>query len=328
MKLKKKQLFLVTVILLVGALFLSACSSGGSSSSEFPNKPITLIVPWSAGGGTDTGARILQPYLEKELGVSVSVVNKTGAGGWIGWNDLANANKDGYTIGLANSPHIITGYLNPALNRDKNLDNFVGLGMHVIDPDTISIRPDDDRFSTIDELIEYAKDNEVTATATGEGTDEHLVILNLNKKYGTKFVPVHFDGAAESRSSVLGGHVDVLVANLGEIINLYNDGEINVLGVAARSRSEFTPDVPTLAENGFEVYQESSRGFLAPAGTDPEVVDALRAALEKAINNEEHIQKMAELGFGVHYESGEEYMSILKEDEQAVLDLKELLGWE
>ncbi len=327
---KKKSLFFVTVILLVSMLVLAACgsSSDDNAAENFPDKPVTLIVPWSAGGGTDTGARLLQPYLEDELGVSVTVVNKTGAGGWIGWNDLANADPDGYTIGLANSPHIITGYINPTLNRDKDLDDFIGLGMHVVDPDTVSIRPDEDRFTNLDELIEYAQNNEVTVTSTGEGTDEHLVILNLNKEMGTNFVPVHFDGAAESRSSVLGGHVDVLVANLGEILSLYHDGDIEVLGVAAQERSSFMEDVPTLAEQGVEVYQESSRGFLAPAGTDPEVVQILEEALEKAINNEEHIEKMTELGFGVRYETGEDYMSILKDDEQVVIDLKELLGWE
>ncbi len=326
--------FLGVILLLIIGL-LAACSNNdnsANSSSEgsaegYPEKPITLIVPWSAGGGTDTGARILQPYLEEELGTTISVVNKTGGGGWVGWNELANANPDGYTIGYANSPHIITGYMNPALKRDKSLDDFTALGMHVVDPDTISIRADEDRFTTIEELIEYAKENPLTATATGEGTDEHLVILNINKKYGTKFEAVHFDGAAETHSALLGGHVDVLVGNLGEILNLYNEGEINTLGVAAKERSEFLPEVPTLEENGFEIYQESSRGLLAPKDMDSEVVEKIKSALEKAVNNEEHIQKMADLGYGVNFVNGDEYMSILKEDEEVVIDLKDLLGW-
>src|SRR5699024_7599652 len=160
---------------------------------------ITLIVPWSAGGGTDTGTRVLQPYLEDELGVNVNVVNRTGGGGWVGWNELTNANPDGYTLAIANSPHVITGYMNPALERDKSLEDFTTLGRHVIDPDTISIRPDEDRFTNIEELVEYAQDNTLTVTATGEGTDEHIMLMNFNDKYGTNFEPVHFEGAAESR---------------------------------------------------------------------------------------------------------------------------------
>ncbi|GGK03443.1 hypothetical protein GCM10007063_27040 [Lentibacillus kapialis] len=334
---KKKNFIFATAILIMTIVFLAACnSSEGStsgdsssdSSSNFPNKPITVIVPWSAGGGTDTGTRVLQPYLEEELGVTVNVVNKTGGGGWVGWNELANAKPDGYTIGVANSPHIITGYLNPSLNRDKDLDNFIGLGMHVIDPDTIAIRPDDDRFSTLEELIDYAKENEVTVSATGEGKDEHLVMLNFNKKYGTNFKPVHFEGASESKSNVLGGHVDVLVANLGEVLSLHDNKEVKVLGVAAQERSDFMPNVPTLEEEGFEVYQESSRGFIAPADTNEEAVKVLKEALDKTINNEDHIKEMNELGFGVNHESGEDYMNILKKDEQAILELTDLLGWE
>ena len=329
MKMKNSFIIGFALILMIG--ILSACGDSSNeskgNSDKFPEKAITLIVPWSAGGGTDTGARILQPYLEEELGQTVTVVNKTGGGGWVGWNELANAKPDGYTIGYANSPHIITGYLNPELKRDKDLDDFTALGMHVIDPDTISVREDEDRFTTMEELIEYAKEHPLTATATGEGTDEHLVILNMNKKYGTKFEPVHFDGAAETHTAVLGKHVDVLVGNLGEILSLNADGKINVLGVAAKERSEFLPDVPTLDEQGFEIYQESSRGLLGPKDMDPEVVEKIRTALKKAIENEEHIDKMADLGFGVHYEDGDAYMDVLKEDEQAVKELNDLLGW-
>lgn len=323
---------LVMAVILVLSMALAACgkesSSSGKPDANFPKKPITLIVPWSAGGGTDTGARLLQPYLEDELGVTVNVVNKTGGGGWVGWNELANAKPDGYTIGLANSPHIITGYMNPALKRDKNLDDFIGLGMHVIDPDILAIRKDEKRFSTTEELVEYAKDHKLTVTATGEGTDEHLVILSFNKKYGTQFEAVHFDGAAESRAAVLGGHVDILIANAGEVLSLYKDKEIKVLGVASSKRSQFMEDVPTFEESSFEIYQESSRGLIAPKGLDSEVLAKLQEALEKAVNNEEHIQKMADLGYGVNYENGDDYMTVLKKDEEAVIDLKGLLGWE
>ncbi|GEN81871.1 hypothetical protein SLU01_01830 [Sporosarcina luteola] len=323
---------LVMAVILVLSMALAACgkesNSAGKPDADFPKKPITLIVPWSAGGGTDTGARLLQPYLEDELGVTVNVVNKTGGGGWVGWNELANAKPDGYTIGLANSPHIITGYMNPALKRDKNLDDFIGLGMHVIDPDILAIRKDEKRFSTTEELVEYAKDHKLTVTATGEGTDEHLVILSFNKKYGTQFEAVHFDGAAESRAAVLGGHVDILIANAGEVLSLYKDKEIKVLGVASSKRSQFMEDVPTFEESGFEIYQESSRGLIAPKGLDSEVLAKLQEALEKAVNNEEHIQKMADLGYGVNYENGDDYMTVLKKDEEAVIDLKGLLGWE
>lgn len=317
------------LVVSMAILLMAACgnTSGGSSEAGFPEGDITLIVPWSAGGGTDTGTRVLQPYLEDELGVNVSVVNRTGGGGWVGWNELINSNPDGYTIAVANSPHIITGYMNPALERDKSLEDFTTLGRHVIDPDTISIRPDEDRFTNIEELVEYAQENTLTVTATGEGTDEHVMLMNFNDKYDTNFEPVHFEGAAESRSALLGGHVDVLIANAGEVLGLYNDEEINLLGVAASERFEFLEDIPTLEEQGYEIYQESSRGLVGPAGMDEEVVATLEQAISNAVNNEEHISEMNELGFSVNYADGEEYGEILAEDEQTVVDLQEILGW-
>src|SRR5699024_10986480 len=262
----KKKNIIVSLFFLCVIGLLSACSDNGedtdANSENFPDGPIKRIVICSAGGGTDTGARVLQPYVEEELGEDVSVENIEGGAGWVGWNELANSDSDGYTIGYANSPHIITGYLNPELERDKDLDDFTALGMHVIDPDTVSIREDEDRFTDMEELIEYAQEHEVTATSTGEGTDEHLVILNMNKKYDTNFKPVQFDGASETHSAVLGEHVDVLIGNLGEILPLENDHKINVLGIAASERSDFLPDTPTLEENGYDIYQESSRGLI------------------------------------------------------------------
>lgn len=328
--------FFVAVFLLVSMVLLAACGSSDSSNSEakasgdknaFPNKTINLIIPWSAGGGTDTGARILVPYVEKELGVTVNVINKPGGGGWIGWSELANSKPDGYTIGYINSPHLMTGYLNPEFKRNNSLDSFSYIANHVIDPDVIAIQADEDRFSTIEELIEFAKDNELTATATGVGTDEHLVMMDFNMNYGTKFQPVHFKGSAESQTAVLGGHADILIANAGEIMNLHKEGQVKIIGIASEERSKFLPDVPTLTESGFDVFLTSARGIAAPKDVDAEVLKVLRDAFEKAINNEEQMKKLEDVGYENHYLNSDDYLKLLQNDEARIKEVGKSLGW-
>lgn len=336
---------LLSVFMLLGLiLLLAACSGGASGNSSddnggnggsdsesaegFPDKPINVIVSYSAGGGTDTGARILIPYVEEELGVDMNIINKPGGGGWVGWTELANADPDGYTIGYINTPNLMTGYLDPKYNRDQSLDSFTPIANHVTDPGAIAIRPNDDRFSTIEELMEYAKENELTATSTGAGSDDHYASLKLNDKFGTKFKAVHNSGSADSRAAVLGGHVDVLFANVGELATLHKEGEVKIVAVMSKEKSPFLEDVPTLAESGYEdVYSWSARGLAAPAGIDEEKLEILRAAFEKGIKNEEQVEKMGEMGLQVDYLDGEEYDQLLKEDEEGVKALSDLMGW-
>ncbi|RDU38125.1 tripartite tricarboxylate transporter substrate binding protein [Neobacillus piezotolerans] len=331
---KFTKLFSFVLILM---LLLSACSSNNTTAksdekekkkeSTFPEKPITLIVSFAAGGGTDLGARILAPYLEDELGVPVVVENKPGGGGWIGYADLIKAKPDGYTIGYLNTPGLITGYLNPTTQRQQNLDDFEYIASHVLDAGVIAVKADDNRFNTIEDLIEFAKKNNVTATTNGVASGNHIASLQLNDQIGTKFKPVHFDGTAESFTAVLGGHVDVLVAKVGEVVEPVQEGQMKVLAVMMEERVAQFPDVPTLKETVGDVVNYSSRGIGAPKGLDPEVLKTLQEAFEKAINNQEHIAKMEELGLNVDLLIGEDYKNMLQEEEKVVSDLKSVLGW-
>jgi tripartite-type tricarboxylate transporter receptor subunit TctC len=341
---KKFHSILATCVLLAGVL--SGCAggqqagtsgSGGSTQAgqestgggeKYPNQPINLIVSYSAGGGTDTSARILQPYLEKELGVTVNILNKPGGGGWVGWTELAHAEPDGYTIGYINSPNVVSGYLNPSAKREENLDSFEFLGNQVSNPEIIAIRTDEQRFTDIKGLIEYAKNNELTATGTGVAGDDHIASLLLNKNFGTKFRAVQFEGTAESRTGVLGGHVDVLFASVDEVFAMHNNKELKVIAVMDKERSPFLPDVPTLQESGYDgVFMNATRGIAAPKGLDPEKVKILSDAIEKAIKNEEHVAKLEELGIAVRYLNGEEYRKDLMENETTVRGIFDLLGW-
>lgn len=317
------------------SLGVAACSNTKSETAsnknlenKFPTQPIEVIVSFAAGGSSDLGVRALMPYVEKELGVPMVVVNKPGAGGWVGWEELLHATPDGNTIALINTPHLITGYLDPKVNREENLDNFEFIANHVTDPGVIAIRKDEKRFTNIKELMEYAKNDVLTTTSTGIAGDDHIAALKLNKKFGTKFNTVHNGGASESVTSVLGGHVDVLFANVGDVKTLAKSDEIKVLAVMAEQRSDLMPDVPTLKENGYDgVVSWSARGFAAPKGVDADKLKIIRESFEKAIKNVEHGKKMEEMGLQVDYQGKDNFLKSLKGEEKGIVEIKDLLKW-
>ncbi|WHY70540.1 tripartite tricarboxylate transporter substrate binding protein [Fictibacillus enclensis] len=333
-----KKRFLPFLSLTFSAMLLAACGQQGAASTagketaggagDFPDKPINLIVSFAAGGGTDLGARVLAAEVEEDLGVPVNVINKPGGGGWVGWADLVKAKPDGYTIGYVNTPNLITGYLNPGLNRSETIESFAPICNHITDAGVIAVKADDKRFKTIEDVIEYAKKHETTTTSTGLGSDDHIAALKINEAQGTKFKAVHTGGLAENMANILGGHVDVFFANVGEVANEVDKGEIKILAVLSEERSTYLPDVPTLKEAGYgDIYSWSARGLAAPKGTDPEVLKILESAFEKGINNEKHKAKMDEMGLQIDYKNSADYKEMLKEEEKNVLEVEDLLGW-
>ncbi|MDQ0862149.1 tripartite tricarboxylate transporter substrate binding protein [Bacillus sp. V2I10] len=331
----KKVISFVFMAILIFSI-LAGCSStqeansnpSSSKKDNFPNKPLNIIVAFDAGGGTDTTARTLQPYLEDELGVTVNIINKPGGSGWVGWNGIANAKPDGYTIGFLNSPNLASGLVNPTMEKQIDLDKFQTIGNHVADPGAVAIRVNDNRFSNFEELVEYAKKNEVTTTATGVAGDDHLVTLKLNEKLGTKFRAIQFEGTAKSRAAFLGAHVDVLITSVGEAYPMHQEKQLKVAAVTAEGKSPFLPDVPTVAEAGFEpVISQSTRGLAAPVGVDLERIKVLQKALANAAKNAEHEEKMRELGTQTHYVNGDDYMKLLEKDKNDIEDIKDLIGW-
>lgn len=329
-----KKIFLGLMILVFSLVVLAGCGGKEAAKKDtakkdtYPTKPVTLIVSYAAGGGTDLGARLLAPHLEKELGVPVVVVNKPGAAGWVGWSELLKSQPDGYTLGYVNAPSVFAGYLNPSTKRKETIDSFELLVNHVYDPGVIAVRADDKRFATAKDLIEYAKQNNMTATVNGVGSEPHLAALNMNKQLGTKFKPVQFTGNSEALVSVLGGHVEVLLVKVGEAVSAAKDGQIRILAVMTPNRSPQLPDVPTFKEAvGSDITYHSFRGVAGPKGMDPKVVAKLQDAIEKALKNPEHIKKMKEMGLDVDGTKGEAYKQILKKEEQTMISLKSLLGW-
>jgi tripartite-type tricarboxylate transporter receptor subunit TctC len=294
----------------------AASLSAPAFAQDYPRRPLQLVVAFPAGGGTDVGARILASFAEKELGQSIVVVNKTGAGGQVGWTEFARSRPDGYTLGFINLPGLNTIILDPERQAIFKADSFVPVINQVIDAGVIWVKGDSP-YKNLADLVEAARKapGKISVCTTGILSDDHLAILMLQEAAKIEFRLVHFDGGAQQLTGVLGGHVEVAFDNVGGgILKRMPTGEVRALAVMDPERSKFMPDVPTTVELGYKtVVSNSSRGIAVPKGTPPAIVKTIATAFERAMKNPEHIKKMEDVGLAVQVMVGEEYVKYFDE---------------
>ncbi|MGE0419988.1 MAG: tripartite tricarboxylate transporter substrate binding protein [Acetobacteraceae bacterium] len=287
----------------------AAALPGSALAQDFPRRSISIIVAAGAGGPTDVGARILAAIMEKDIGQSVVVVNKPGAGAQLGLTELARARPDGYTMGFVHMPGTNTIILDPERKAIFGPDAFILLVNQVFDVGAIWVKGDSP-FKTLGDLVEAAKKepNKLSACTTGILSDDHLAVMMLEEAANIRFRNVHFDGAAQQFTAILGGHVDVAFDNVGSVRKRAMSGEVRVLAVTDKQRTKLMPDTPCTAELGYPtVLSSSTRGVAVPKGTPPAVVAYLTAALKKAMANPEHIRKMEEVGLELRMMEGAEF---------------------
>ena len=244
--------------------------------AEYPDKDMKLIVPYGAGGGTDTAARLIQPHLEKVLGSNLIVVNMPGAGGTIGATNFARAKADGYTLAFLPAG---TAVVQPHLRKlQYNEKSFEPVCMTIQEPVAIMVGPDSE-YNTLEKLIAAAKAGKVSAAGSAPGSFPHIGAILVQKNYDVKVKYVPHEGGAKSARSVLGNKVDMLVDNIG----LASKFGLKALAVLSDKRAKSMPDVPTIDELGGPPIRLSIWwGLFAPAGTSASVMDTVSAACEKA----------------------------------------------
>ncbi|WP_229266812.1 tripartite tricarboxylate transporter substrate binding protein [Leptospira sp. severe_002] len=307
----------------IGALSIAGVR--GARAQQYPDRGITLIVPYGAGGGTDITARLLAKDLEVVIGKPVTVENRAGGGGWVGWGALAAAKPDGYLLGYLNAPSMYAGYLDPQSNRRERLESFTPLMNHVIDYNLWAVKKDSP-FKTVKDAIDAAKKepNKLTITGYGAGGDDHIAILGVEAETATKYVVIHYRSSAEAKTAALGGHADIFAANISEVAEDVKAGNIRVLGVMSPTRSKFLPDAPTFKEQGYNQIWSVSRGIAAPADLPKDIETVLTGYLEKTLTSKDHQAKAEGLSLEPSIIKGADYRKFLKDNEQAT---KKLMGW-
>jgi tripartite-type tricarboxylate transporter receptor subunit TctC len=291
------------MIAMIGAVSLvAACSGNGGTEGDggaggYPEENITIVVPFSAGGPTDTVTRMISEPMAKELGGKVVVQNVEGAGGTVGAGEVARATPDGYTVLM----HHIGMSTAPALYKNlgyQPLEDFEMVGLVTEVPMTVVARKNFEP-ATFQDLVTYVKANagKVTLANAGIGAASHLCGLLFQSAAGVKLQEVPYEGTGPALTDLVGGQVDFMCDQTTNTSGQISAGEVKAYAVTTPERVKSLPDLPTTAEAGMPQLQVSVwHGLYVPKGTPPEVVQKLSAALKVALADQAVIDQMAKLG--------------------------------
>lgn len=287
----------------------TVCMAAGAAHAEYPERPVTLIVPWSAGGGTDATGRLIAAQLEEKLGQPVNVVNRTGGGGIVGHATLAEADPDGYTLGVITTELSMYSAVGSA---EMTYEDYSLIGLYNADPSAVFVKADSD-FQTIEDLAEAIKSNVGALRTSGAnfGGLNHLSWISLVQGLGADAEQVAWvptDGGAPSLQLLVSGAIDVVVAQFPEAKALIEAGEIRPLTYLGSEPHKAFPDVPTVnAALGVDFAIAGWRGLAGPAGLSDDVVGTLVEALDETVHSDSFGESMSKLNYGVVWAGGADF---------------------
>jgi tripartite-type tricarboxylate transporter receptor subunit TctC len=308
------------------ALIAAGWGQGNAAPAPWPDKSriLTIINPNAAGGDVDTATRILQPFLEKELGIKTVLVNKPGAGNQIGITEIVRAKPDGYTIGYTLLPTAITIYLDPQRKALFSRNDIQPVALHTSEPGVVAVRADSP-YKSLKDLLDAAKASpeKIKAGDAGILNAGNLAILQLQEAVGAKFANVHFDGGAPLVTAVMGGHIDAAFTFAPMALSSVKTGQVRLLAVNDTQRSKYYPDVPTFGELGYKVsfVGSSVRPLSAPAATPKEIVDIIGSAIKRAMDSNDYKKRMEDAAMSARYMDSAQVASMWTDIEAEVKPL-------
>ncbi len=269
----------------------------GAAHAVYPDHPVTLVVTYPPGGTADTVARILAPELSKQLGQTIVVENRGGAGGMIGGATVAKAAPDGYTIMLDAANHAQNPALQPKMQFDT-LKDFATVSLLLRVPNVIVVRPDS-AIHTVADLIKVGREKDVVLhyATSGTGSAQHLAGELFNAMTGTHLEYVHYKGGNAGIMDVMSGQVPMMFSSMGLAQQNVRSGKLRMVAVGGEKRSLNMPDVPTVAESGVPGYSTYEwNAIYAPAGTPEPVIQRLNQAIVHVLSQPEIKARMNEFG--------------------------------
>ncbi|HUG61919.1 MAG TPA: tripartite tricarboxylate transporter substrate binding protein [Methylomirabilota bacterium] len=293
---------------------LALATATGAALAQYPERPVTLIVPWAAGGGTDATGRIIATMLEERLGQPINVVNRTGGGGIVGHEEIKAATPDGYTLGIITTE--LSMYA-PVGSAEMTYGDFTLLGLYNADPSAVFVRADSP-YATIQDLAEAIKQDPAAVKASGAnfGGLNHLSWVSLVQGLGApadKATWVPTDGATPSLQLLASGAIDVAVSQFPEAQPLVDAGEIRPLAYLGNEANAKHPDVAPVKESlGIEFAIAGWRGVGAPKGLPDDVQQKLATELEQIVNSDEFKTFMDGRNYGVEWAGGADFESYLE----------------
>lgn len=320
----KRAIFIIMALLLLGGW---AAAEG--QQEAYPDKPITLICPWAAGGGTDRTARFIADELSEVIGQPVQVSNKTGGNGAVGHQAAANAKADGYTIGNLTFEVCTLKYLGYS---DITPEDYIPILQ--FNQDAAAVLVDGDApYDNVKELLDAIREEPAGTfrfSGSGTGTVWDLARIGLLNEVGidpdrVKYIPTK--GAAPAITEMMGGHVDVITCSYPEAAPQVEAGKIKCLGIMANERNSQFDEVPTLKEQGIDWSYGTWRGLAVPLDTPQERVEILRESILEVVESDAYKEFMNKNGFGIKIRDGEEYMDFMMDTYRGLEEIFEISGY-
>lgn len=309
---------------LAGATLLTLAA--GVASAQYPERPITVINPNSAGGGTDVGIRTWQPYVEKCLGNGAALVPTAmpGAASAVGITALHQAEPDGYTVGSANMPNLVTNHLSKP--EQPSFEDFVWLGNVIGVNSSLNVQMDSE-FKTLDEAVDFIKSSgsPVNIAMGGIGADDHLVGLQLQQLLGVPLNFIPFGSGADSRNALLGGQVQFALMSNVEAAGFRD--VVRPLAVAAEERTDLFPDVPTFREEGLDLVGGSTHVIGAPKGFPEEALAKWRECIQTAVKDPAFLEDAKTRNLSLNPMTGDETEAFIKAQADLLTKLWETDPW-
>jgi len=313
-------------LLVAFAFFLSAASA---LAEEWPSRPVTVLMGFPAGSGVDVVARMLQPSLEKSIGQRLVLDYKTGAGGNVASEVVANAKPDGYTFLLGTAA---THGVNPALYSKLSFDvetDFTPISTLVDVSNVLTVNPDVIDVTSVQDFIAKVKagPGKYNYASTGNGTGTHLAFAEFNAKAGLDMVHVPYRGGPDAIQAVLKGDVCCIFNQVQTILQHWRSGKVRLLGVTTKTRVLAIPDVPTIDESGVPGYESYTWfAIFGPKGLDATIAEKFNAAIKVALDDPETQKKLAELGNTPRYETLDQFKATVKRDRAKWAEVVKAVG--
>jgi tripartite-type tricarboxylate transporter receptor subunit TctC len=308
---------------LILPLCLSLLALVAAAQTAYPNKPVTLIVPFPPGGGTDVGARLLAKKLQEKWGQGVVIDNRGGAAGIVGMDAASKAKPDGYTLVVSNVGTIaINQFLYKKMPYEPDTA-FAPVSLVAELPLALLVNPNLP-FTSVKELIAYAKANpeKLTYASSGAGGAPHLAAEIFAQMAGVKLSHIPYKGGGPAVADLIAGHVNILFATVLEGAGHVKAGKLKALGVSSKTRSSTLPDVPTIAESGLPDYETGSWiGLLAPAATPNDILEKLSADVQEALANNEVKNNLNQQGAITRSNTRAQFQALIAADKKKYAEI-------
>ncbi len=316
-KMKKSSLVLALTLSMVIGL------GAGAMAGDYPDKPIKLLVPWGAGGGTDALMRVVAHFAGKYLSQPMVVVNVPGVGGTLGARQGKDAKPDGYTL-TATHESVISSKIVGVV--DFGYEAFIPIASMTLTPGMVAARPDAP-WNNIKDLLADAKKRpgKITFGAT-LGSTSHFFPLDIAYKGNVKFNIVGYEGTAKRQAALMAGFIDLGESNPAAGKKYFQAKKLKPLGIATEKRHPLLPEVPTLREQGLDVLLGVNRGVCAPLDTPAPIIKKLSDVLAKVAKDPEFIKKIGELGSDVQYRDAAAYETYIQAETKRLTKLAEVFN--